>query len=82
MSTEPIIKEYKDFTEEERNTSQSIYEMFLDKYCSSDEEGCHPCDYGCPCDKCNYDYDFMKDYVTYLVSHDVPITEDEARFLR
>lgn len=77
-----IVKEYKNFNDEERKQSQSAWEEILDTYCTADEEtGCRPCDRGCPCDRCHYDYDLQRKYSEMLVERNIPLTPREASYL-
>ena len=72
------VKKYEDFTKEEREKSQQIWESFLDDYCKTvGDTGCKPCDLGCPCDNCHYDYYLQRKYVRYRADEGFPITPDE-----
>ena len=76
------VKEYKDFTDEEREMSQQIWVSFLNDYCHEvGDTGCRPCDLGCPCDNCHYDYELQKSYAKYLVGEGIPITPREEKYL-
>lgn len=72
----PIIKEYKDFTIEERDKSQKLWTKHLDNYCPTVALSCRPCDLGCPCDSCSYDREMLIPYTKDCVAHGVPITPD------
>lgn len=78
---EKIVKPYEDFTADEREQSQQIWVEVLDTFCKADEDGCRPCDRGCPCDRCHYDYDLQKRYVETLVERGVPITPGNEEYL-
>lgn len=73
-----IVKDYKEFTEEERYRSQKTWEEVLDTFCGADSEGCRPCDYGCPCDRCQYDIDLNRKYAETLISRGIPLSTREA----
>lgn len=51
------ILNYDDMNEEQHDLYQKTWEKHLDTYCPADEEGCRPCDHGCPCDRCGYDFE-------------------------
>lgn len=90
MKKLPIIKEYEDFTEEEKTLRHSIWVEHLDKYCPSrkfiDEFGDEidmgrPCDLGCLCDRCLYDLVILVPYTVSCVNRGVPITPDYEGYL-
>lgn len=76
-----IIKEYNDLTPHEKEQMQEIWVEVLNTFCHADEDGCRPCDYGCPCDICHYDYDLQCEYAKTLVARGVPLTPHEADYL-
>ena len=72
------VKKYEDFTDEERERSQQIWVSFLNDYCPTvGDTDCRPCDLGCLCDNCHYDYELQKRYVRYMASEGFPITQDQ-----
>ena len=77
----PVVKNFNDFTLEERDRVQKMWVKHLNRYCpvvEPKEFGCRPCDLGCPCDKCQYDIEGMqKPYIIDCVKHGIPITPDE-----
>ena len=75
------VKDYKHFTKAERDQSQKTWVEVLNTYCVAYDDGCRPCDYGCPCDKCHYDYELQKKYAKLLVERDIPLTPREAVYL-
>lgn len=80
----PVIKEYEVFTKQDREDAQKLWVKHLDVYCpvvEPKEFGCRPCDLGCPCDNCSYDYRMKVPYVKDCVSRGVPITPDDAKYL-
>lgn len=48
---------------EDRN---QIWSKLLESYCPSDELGNKPCDWGCICDRCQYDWELNHRYATIL----------------
>lgn len=80
----PIIKEYSEFTAEEREKVQEMWVKHLNEYCpvvEPKEYGCRPCDLGCPCDQCSYDSKMMVPYTEDCVKNGLPITPREANWL-
>lgn len=43
-----------------------LWVEILDTICSADEFGNRPCDWGCPCDRCMYDWGANHRYATVL----------------
>ena len=79
---EPIIKEYKDFTREEKNKSQEIWVKHLNKFCPEDlDTGNRPCDNGCLCDQCHYDWGLQHEYAEDLVEQGIPVTHNQVRYV-
>lgn len=77
-----MVKEYKDFTQQEKDQSQHLWERVLNDFCRADEEtGCRPCDLECPCDKCQYDEGLNHEFAHLCVEENVPITPREAGYL-
>lgn len=77
-----VIKEYKEFTEEEMQKAQDLWVSVLDSHCRADEvTGNRPCDNGCPCDRCHYDYEIQREYAQALVDNDLPVTPHSAEYL-
>ena len=64
--TKPVVKDYKDFTLEEKDRMQKMWVKHLNRYCpvvEPKEFGCRPCDLGCPCDRCQYDERMKMPYI-------------------
>ena len=80
--TEPVVKEFSEFTEQEKQWYRNCWVSVLDGHCPADEEtGNRPCDWGCPCDRCHYDWDIQHEFAELLVSEGVPLTPREKKYL-
>lgn len=77
-----MVKEYSKFTEDERGKTQKIWESVLESYCHADSDGCHPCDYGTPCDKCQYDRNLNRKYADECTKAGLPISTGLAETIK
>lgn len=78
-----VVKAYKEFTEEEMQKAQDIWVSVLNEHCPADDvTGNRPCDNGCICDRCQYDYAIQREYAQALVDSGLPVTPHSAEYLK
>ena len=66
--------DYKEMTREQKDLRQEEWKKILDTYCTSYIK---PCDRGCPCDRCHYDWDLQLKYVKRLHELGEPLLDEE-----
>lgn len=71
---------YKDMTQEEKDQQQEVWVSVLNTFCSADGEGCRPCDYSMPCDRCHYDWDLQKEYAEVLEARGLRVPDSYAKY--
>lgn len=60
--------DYEDLTEEQLELSRKVWIKHLNTICQEDSIGNRPCDNGCPCDRCSYNYDMNLAYYRELMT--------------
>ena len=70
-----IKRDYKDLSLGEQTLMQKVWEKHLRGYCKPGYGGNHPCDNGCPCDRCQYDYELNLAYHNELRSYGIDLKD-------